>query len=204
MSERFLRDLPEIDLVFPSTPGLEDVVEFLRNETFHGAVKHCVRCAYFTVIIGKKHPAFAGLTLDMESVLLGFEGANAARYFLQNHAEAPKWDKHRIQLVWDSIALQTTRSIAIRKQSEVHLMTLTIVEAFPRGDLMERGKKVMCGFCRDKPETTYDNLVGGFGLRFGYDGKGEGNDEYAKAHEEHSRLMGPLFAVWDEFSKYEE
>ncbi|KAB8256639.1 hypothetical protein BDV32DRAFT_128652 [Aspergillus pseudonomiae] len=154
------------------------------------------------------------------------DGANAARHFLQNHAEAPRWDKHRIQLVWDSIALHTTQSIAIHKQSEVHLMNLgsftdfvgpllpgdyitvneykAIVKAFPRGDFMERGKKVMCGFCRDKPETTYDNLVGDFGLLFGYDGKGEGKEEYAKAHEEHSRLMGPLFAAWDECSKYEE
>ncbi|KAE8422222.1 hypothetical protein BDV36DRAFT_245436 [Aspergillus pseudocaelatus] len=56
MSQRFLRDLPEIDLVFPSTPVLEDSVEFLRKETFDDAVNHCVRCAYFAVIIGKKHP----------------------------------------------------------------------------------------------------------------------------------------------------
>lgn len=39
------------------------------------------------------------------------DGANAARDFLET--EAGDWDKHRLQLVWDAIALHTTPSIAV-------------------------------------------------------------------------------------------
>lgn len=39
------------------------------------------------------------------------DGANAARDFLEK--EAGDWNKHRLQLVWDAIALHTTPSIAV-------------------------------------------------------------------------------------------
>lgn len=42
----------------------------------------------------------------------------------------------------------------------------------------------MCGLCRRKPETTYDNFVGGLGREFGYDGEGEGREEYMNLWEE--------------------
>jgi len=45
------------------------------------------------------------------------DGAEAAREFLRK--EAPSWDKHRLQLVWDAIALHTTGSIVYHKEPEV-------------------------------------------------------------------------------------
>ena len=56
------------------------------------------------------------------------DGAIAARSFLL-HQEGHKWDKHRQQLVWDSIALHTSADIAKFKETEVVLVSAgTIVE----------------------------------------------------------------------------
>ena len=48
----------------------------------------------------------------------------------------------------------------------------------------------MCKLCREKPETTFDNFVSGFGLRFCGDG-------YREKYEKHSfvdQLIGGLEA----------
>jgi hypothetical protein len=48
------------------------------------------------------------------------DSANAARQFLATEVENdPNWDPHRVQLVWDAIALHTMSSIAMHKQPEV-------------------------------------------------------------------------------------
>ena len=126
------------------------------------------------------------------------DGANSARDFL---ARETKWDQRRIQLVWDAIALHTTTSIAQHKEPEVAatnygiaadftgpwapagspmaLMTQAeydaVIAELPRGGMKEELREMMCGLCRSKPETTYDNFVGGWGERYveGYslDGK---------------------------------
>lgn len=46
---------------------------------------------------------------DMVSKDKQFEvdGANAAREFLHREGKPEEWDKHRVQLVWDSIAFHT-------------------------------------------------------------------------------------------------
>jgi len=46
------------------------------------------------------------------------DGANAAREFVRKEDKA-HWDKHRIQLVWDAIALHTTAEINRYKEAEV-------------------------------------------------------------------------------------
>jgi hypothetical protein len=46
------------------------------------------------------------------------DGANAAREFLQREG-GRAWDKHRIQLVWDAIALHTNSEINPYKELEV-------------------------------------------------------------------------------------
>jgi len=115
------------------------------------------------------------------------DGAEAAREFLRK--EVPGWDKHRLQLVWDSIALHTTGSIVFHKEPEVAacaygiwadfqgpdhvpggLLTWDeyneIVKELPRLELMQGLKKAMLHLCHTKPETTYDNMVGEWGDRF--------------------------------------
>ena len=120
------------------------------------------------------------------------DGANAARGFVQEHIAADtssssKWSDHRLSLLWDAIALHTTPSISLHKQPEVAVVCMGItsdflgpnmpgglitvdeyketVRAYPRLGFAGELKGIMCGLCRDKPETTYDNFVGHFGAR---------------------------------------
>jgi len=119
------------------------------------------------------------------------DGANAARDFLRRLKAGgdDTWDDRRLQLVWDSIALHTTFSIVQYKEPEVVSCWLGILADFtgpdkspegsltwaeyegitkeyPRLKLVTGMKKLFCGFCKTKPETTYDNLVGSFGEKY--------------------------------------
>jgi hypothetical protein len=121
------------------------------------------------------------------------DGANAARKFLER--EAPQFDNRQLQLVWDSIALHATPSIAQHKEPEVALCTMgvtadflgsrfpgglitddeynAVVKELPTVDFKASVTRKMCGLCVNKPETTYDNFVRDFGERFvvGYSAK---------------------------------
>jgi hypothetical protein len=119
------------------------------------------------------------------------DGADAARNFLRNLKAGGDnaWDDRRMQLVWDSIALHTTFSIVRYKEPEVVSCWLGIladftgpdnspegsltwaeydgiVKEYPRLKLVTGVKEIFCGFCKTKPETTYDNLVGSFGEKY--------------------------------------
>lgn len=96
------------------------------------------------------------------------------------------WDEHRLQLAWDAVALHTTGSIAMYKEVEVKATMIGIFADFrgPGGEGMTkevwdavtaeyprlgfRGeiKRVLCGLCESKPETTYDNFVSSFGVKY--------------------------------------
>jgi hypothetical protein len=124
------------------------------------------------------------------------DGAEAARNILLT--EAPDWDKHRLQLVWDAIALHTTGSIVFFKEPEVQACSYDIwvdfqgpdrvakrwltwneynavVAEFPRLELMQGLKRMMCFLCETKPITSYDNVVEEWGDKLveGYDRKGK-------------------------------
>ena len=126
------------------------------------------------------------------------DGAEAARAFLLREApSSAEWDRHRIQLVWDAIALHTTGSIVFHKEPEVQACAHGIwadlmgpgrmpagllawaeydevVREFPRLGFMKCLQEVLCGLCRTKPQTTFDNFVGEIGDRFveGFDRSG--------------------------------
>jgi hypothetical protein len=154
------------------------------------------------------------------------DGAEIARKWLREQVQASSgdgdnasWDdKHRQQLLWDAIALHTSPDIAAYKEPEVALTFMSIftdfaadrspaavtrdewkavVRAFPRREFAPDGfKGIICGLCARKPKTTFDNFVGQFGLRFGYDGKGTGREEYAAKAEEAS-LVNMLLTSLD-------
>ena len=129
------------------------------------------------------------------------DGATAARSFVKEHGDASSWTEHRIGLLWDSIALHTTPSISLHKQPEVAIVCMGVlsdflgpnmpgglitvdeykeaVKAYPRLGFAGELREAMCGFCRDKPETTYHNVVGQFGVRGlpGYKEKWDKNQE---------------------------
>ncbi|TVY85519.1 hypothetical protein LSUE1_G000385 [Lachnellula suecica] len=112
------------------------------------------------------------------------DGAIAARNFIESTvangtAAVHDWDEHRIQLVWDAIALHATPTISQYKQPLVSMTTAgvftdlsgpdsdpthtvtweqydRIKEEFPRLDVGPSVRKIICGFARTKPATTYD------------------------------------------------
>ncbi|KAF9737672.1 hypothetical protein PMIN06_010323 [Paraphaeosphaeria minitans] len=119
------------------------------------------------------------------------DGAIAARTFLQTHG-GPAWrSPHRLQLVFDIIALHTTASIARHKQPEVAIASAGILaellgpdaardsfgelvtvgraqwedvsRAYPRDGIKGYFNGVMVGLCVKKPGTTWDNLVSDYG-----------------------------------------
>ncbi|KAJ4355675.1 uncharacterized protein N0V89_003695 [Didymosphaeria variabile] len=119
------------------------------------------------------------------------DGAIAARSFLQAHGGSHWQSPQRLQLVFDSIALHGTASIARYKQPEVAIVSggvLTellgpsiskdffgdlitveqeqwdaIVREFPNKGLKGYFNDVMVHLCETKPNTTWDNFVSDFG-----------------------------------------
>ena len=110
------------------------------------------------------------------------EGANAARSF----ARSEGIDERRAQLIWDGVALNSTPSLALYKETEVALGTAgigldwggwgyealnasqveEIVAAFPRLEMKQRFTRAVCGIVETRPATTYDNFARDFGERF--------------------------------------
>jgi hypothetical protein len=91
-----------------------------------------------------------------------------------------------VQLIWDSVALNSTPSIGLHKEAEVALCTAgivldfggpqydlipptemkSIIAAFPRLDMKRSFTDSVCRIVKTKPETTYDNFARDFGERF--------------------------------------
>ncbi|GHO58150.1 HD domain-containing protein [Ktedonobacter robiniae] len=117
-----------------------------------------------------------GLTEKYRSPDKRFEvdGANAARSFLEQHGIS----NESTQLVWDAIALHTTRGVAQYKEPVValvyhgvvfdvigdHFEELSeetrsqVVSAFPREDFKNKILHAFLDGFRHKPETTYGNI----------------------------------------------
>ncbi len=110
------------------------------------------------------------------------EGANAARAF----ARGEGIDARRAQLIWDSVALNSTPSICLHKETEAAMCVTgvgldwggfgydsiakdriaEIVGAFPRLEMKQRFTRAVCHLAQTRPETTYDNFARDFGARF--------------------------------------
>lgn len=224
LNESFFPPMPKTGIMFPSTILLQEGLEYTKKHTSPSIVNHCLRSASFALLLSRRHPTLIELTVDMELIIysalmhdLGWattkelvssdkrfevDGANVARKFLlDSSSDTSDWDKRRIQLSWDAIALHTIPSIAYHKEPEVAAVALgiaadfrsrdaplkelisdeehkEIVQTFPRLQFKEEFLSIMCGLCRDKPETTMDNLVSSYGCVYGLDGKGTGKEEF--------------------------
>lgn len=76
-----------------------------------------------------------------------------------------------------------------------------VTRLFPRGGFSRGGFKLtICTLCQAKTDTTFDNFAGGFGRRFGYDGQGEGKEEYGQVWEKR-QLVGPLLEGLDSLDR---
>jgi hypothetical protein len=121
------------------------------------------------------------------------DGANAAREYLAS-TTGPKEDDehsgkaHDVKAIWYAIALHSTPSIALHSEPLVAATAWGIMadflgpetpggfvtegefrevlKAYPRAGLKEDTFGILCGLCKNKPETTFDNFVGDIGRKF--------------------------------------
>jgi hypothetical protein len=179
------------------TPLIARAMDYARVRSEPFLFNHAVRSWLFAVRLGQ----LQGISHDAEVVAVGsllhdlgltnsftgpkrfeIEGADAARAFAREQG----LDDRRVQLIWDSVALNSTPSIGLYKEAEVALCTSGIVldfggpqydmippaemksilAAFPRLDMKRCFTDSVCRIVRAKPETTYDNFAGDFGERF--------------------------------------
>jgi hypothetical protein len=109
-------------------------------------------------------------------------GADAGRAFALSH----NMGERRAETVWDSIALHITASIAHHKGTDVaccqHGIACdfggfgfqelsdgdkkAILSAYPRLDMKNQLTTGLCGIAKNHPNTTRDNFIADFGLKF--------------------------------------
>jgi hypothetical protein len=181
----------------PDTPLVDRAIEYARQRCEPYLFNHVVRSWLFAARLGQ----LQDIEHDGEVVAVGtllhditlnenfagprrfeVEGADLARTF----AREGGFDERRAQLIWDSVALNSTPSIGLYKEAEVALCTAgicldvvglqyslipsaektRIVEEFPRLGMKRRMTRCFCHIAEVRPETTYDNFARDFGERF--------------------------------------
>jgi hypothetical protein len=179
------------------TPLVTQAMDFAQTHSEPYLFNHAVRSWLFAARLGQ----LQGITHDAEVVAVSallhdigltnsfmgqrrfeIEGADAARAFAREQG----LDDRRVQLIWDTVALNSTPSIALHKETDVALCTAgialdygglqfdqiprdemnSILSEFPRLDMKRCFTESVCGIVKAKPETTSDNFARDFGERF--------------------------------------
>jgi len=182
----------------PATPIIDRAMEHAREKCEPYLFNHVVRSWLFAVRIGQVQ----NIEHDTEVVAVGtllhditlnkdfagprrfeVEGADLVRSFATDLG----FDKRRAQLLWDSVALNSTPSIALHKEPEVALGTMgigldyggfgleamiapvemtEILKAFPRLKMKHSFAETCRHLVATRPETSSDNFLRDFGERF--------------------------------------
>ena len=181
----------------PDSPLIAEALEYARRLCEPYLFNHAVRSWLFAEKLGQ----LKNVDCDREVVAVGtilhdigltggvsgpsrFEvnGADAAVSFVKERGFSPR----RAQLVWDLVALNSTVSIALRKEAEVAVGTMgigldyggfgfelippaemtAILSAFPRLKMKEKFADACCRLVTARPETSFDNFLRDFGERF--------------------------------------
>ena len=179
------------------TPLVGRAMDYARTHSEPVLFNHAIRSWLFAARLGQ----LDGIAHDREVVAVAsllhdlgltdhfpgqlrfeVEGADAARGFVREQG----LDQRRAQLVWDTVALNSTPSIALYKEPEVALATAgialdfggpqydrippdemrSILAAFPRLAMKRSFTDSVCRIVKTRPETTYDNFARDFGVRF--------------------------------------
>ncbi|KAL8725796.1 MAG: hypothetical protein Q9166_007127 [cf. Caloplaca sp. 2 TL-2023] len=193
----------------PNTPLVKSALAYARSHSTETLYNHAVRSWLFGFVVADKIPALQGRDREAHSVAailhdLGLDptnkhtsndkcfevdGANAARDFLKKEA-GDAYDKHRLQLVWDAIALHATNYIAFHKEPEVVASTYgihadfsgpdvamvkgllsqqeydAVVKEVPRLGLKDGFGQAMCEQCRTKPEAVQETVAAQWGEKY--------------------------------------
>lgn len=179
------------------TPLITRALEYARAYSEPSLFNHAARSWLFAVRLGQ----LQGIAHDAEVVAVAtllhdvgledhfaghrrfeVEGADAARAFAREEG----LDDRRVQLIWDTVALNSTPSIALYKETEVALSTYgialdygglqydqipanemqEILAAFPRLGLKQSFTDAVCRIVKTRSETASDNFARDFGERF--------------------------------------
>jgi hypothetical protein len=181
----------------PDSPLITAVLEYAEEVYEPYLFNHSLRSWLFAARIGE----LKGLDCDLEVVAVGtilhdiglapsvsgpnrFEvnGAAAVRSFVEQRGLSNR----RAQLIWDLVALNSTPSLALHKETEVALGTMgigldyggfgfelipsgemeQILSAYPRLGMKKNFTEACCRRVIAKPETSSDNFLRDFGERF--------------------------------------
>lgn len=180
----------------PQTPLVDRALDYAHEACEPYLYNHVVRSWLFAERIGQlEHIDHDAEVLAVGTLLhdltlnerfsgprrFEVEAADMARRFAIDAGV----DGRRAQLIWDSVALNSTPSIGLYKEAEVALATRgicldvvglqysvipapemkAILAEFPRLAMKRRMTLCFCHIAETKPETTYDNFVRDFGER---------------------------------------
>src|SRR5277367_6943861 len=181
----------------PDTALVRDAMDLSRSLLEPFLFNHVMRSWLFAIVLAERTAIAPDAELLAVSVILHdlglterytgenrfeVDGANAARAFLKSRSISTQ----KMQIVWDSIALHTTRSIALHKEPEV-AMTQSgiaadvfglgldripsdkqrgILTEFPRLAFKNQIKTCLCNIIRRKPQTSFDNVLRDVGSRY--------------------------------------
>jgi hypothetical protein len=184
-------------ITVPDSPLVGRAMEYARQKCEPYLFNHVARSWLFAARLGElqkvEHDAevvAVGTLLHDITLNEAFTGPRRfeveAADLARNFARENGVDERRAQLIWDGVALNSTASIGLYKESEVALCTAGIVldvvglqynlippaemteilREFPRLDMKRRMTRCFCHIAETKPETTYDNFARDFGERF--------------------------------------
>jgi hypothetical protein len=179
------------------TPLVRDAVELERTSLEPYLFNHVMRSWLFGVLLSEgaeraPDPELLAVSAVLHDLGLTdrytaenrfeVDGANAAGVFLRDRSITTQ----RTQVVWDTIALHTTPTLALHKEPEV-VMTHSgiavdvlgvgldripedkqraVLIEFPRLAFKNQFQVSLCNVVRQKPATTVDNILRDFGIRY--------------------------------------
>src|ERR1700735_3266325 len=181
----------------PDTVLVRDAIDLSRSASETFLFNHAMRSWLFGVLLSESAERAPDAELLAVATILHdlgltdrytaenrfeVDGANAARSFLKGRGISTQ----QMQVVWDAIALHTTRSIALHKEPEVALThsgiavdaigvgleripldkQRAILAAFPRLAFKKHLESSLCNIVCRKPATSFDNIVRDFGTRY--------------------------------------
>ena len=181
----------------PDSALVHDAMELAKSASSPFLFNHVMRSWLFGILLSERAEVALNPELLAVSAILHdlgltdryagpdrfeVDGANAARAFLKERDISIQ----DMQVVWDAIALHTTRSIALHKEPEVAMThsgvtadvlgvgldripmekQRAVLTEFPRLALKIQLKSCLCNVVRRKPETSFDNILRDFGSRY--------------------------------------
>jgi hypothetical protein len=186
-----------LDLTLPDSHAVREAYAQAKAESSPWLFNHVARSWLFGAKLAQRRALNPDAELVAVAVLLHdlglarggapdrrFEvvGADAGRAFALAH----DMGERRAEMIWDSIALHTTASIAQHKGTDVaccqHGIACdyggvgyqemgdsdkkTILSAYPRLDMKNQLTTCLCGIAKNHPNTTKDNFIADFGLKY--------------------------------------